>query len=73
MVTGNTILGVGVGWARVEAGVHYPSVSLVGMALGNLLASFIHDALMNLPQDNDIDVAFFPTEEGVGLTLSFAF
>jgi hypothetical protein len=34
-------------WARVEANRHYPSDVLVGMAIGNFIGSFIHDAFMD--------------------------
>ncbi len=73
LVVGNTFLGLGVGWARVEAGVHYPSDVLVGMALGNFLAAFIHDGLMNLPENENVDFAAFPIADGGGLSLCFAF
>ena len=46
----NTVLAAGVGWARVEAGKHYPSDVLFGAALGHFLTAFIHDAFMNLPK-----------------------
>lgn len=39
-------LTVGTSWARIEAGKHYPSDVLVGMALGNFLAAFINDAFL---------------------------
>ena len=73
LVAANTVVDVGVGWARVEAGAHYPSDVLVGMALGNFLAGFIHDGLMNLPEKNDVDFAVFPTDGGIGFAVGFAF
>ncbi|MCC7013054.1 MAG: phosphatase PAP2 family protein [Planctomycetes bacterium] len=33
-------------WARVEAGEHYPTDVLAGAALGNFIASFVHDAFL---------------------------
>ena len=33
-------------WARVEAGVHYPSDVLAGAALGNFVAAFVNDAFL---------------------------
>lgn len=39
------------GWARVEAGVHYPSDVLAGAALGSFMAGFAHDGFMGLPVD----------------------
>jgi membrane-associated phospholipid phosphatase len=38
---------LGTGWARVEAGWHYPSDVLVGMALGTFLASFTTHAFLS--------------------------
>lgn len=39
-------LAVAVAWERVEAGAHYPSDVLAGMAMGSLLAAFANDAFM---------------------------
>ena len=36
----------GTGWARVEAGVHFPTDVLVGEALGNFVGRLIHDAFL---------------------------
>ena len=35
-------------WSRVEAGKHYPTDVLVGAALGNFVASFVHDAFLGV-------------------------
>jgi len=69
----NTLLVMSVGWARVEAARHHPSDVLVGMALGHFLAAFIHDGLLNLPEDGRVDVDAFASEAGAGLSLSFRF
>ena len=37
-------------WSRVEGGKHYPSDVLIGAALGNFVAVFVHDAF--LPVDS---------------------
>jgi membrane-associated phospholipid phosphatase len=37
----------GTAWARVEAGAHYPSDVLAGMALGNFFARFVTDAFLD--------------------------
>ena len=44
-------LTVGTSWARIEAGKHYPSDTLFGMALGNFFAAFINDAFLGAPAD----------------------
>lgn len=69
----NTLVAAGVGWARVEAGKHYPSDVLFGAALGHFLSAFIHDAFMNLPQDSKVDFDFFPVENGGGIQIAFRF
>ncbi len=33
-------------WARVESGEHFPSDTLVGIALGNFIAAFVNDAFL---------------------------
>lgn len=47
-----TSLTIGTSWARIEAGMHYPSDTLFGMALGNFLAAFINDAFLGAPASN---------------------
>ena len=48
MEIGFGVIAAGTAWARVEAGVHYPSDVLAGMALGHFVAAFINDAFMGL-------------------------
>lgn len=36
----------GTSWARIEAGWHYPSDTLVAMALGNFVGAFFNDAFL---------------------------
>lgn len=40
----------GCGWARLEAGAHYPSDVLAAAALGNFISVFIYDALWGWTQ-----------------------
>ena len=70
---GNIVLASGVAWARVEAQRHYPSDVLASAALGHFLTAFIHDAFLNLPEDRDVEFAFFPIEGGAGIELAFRF
>ncbi len=78
----NTVLASGVAWARVEARKHYPSDVLFGAALGHFLTAFIHDAFLNLPEDehnhrtrrdHSFDFSFFTTDRGAGIALDFRF
>ena len=56
-VIGLDALVIGTGWARVEAGAHFPSDSLVGMAIGNFFASFITQAFLSDEARGSIAVA----------------
>jgi hypothetical protein len=69
---GNILLATGVGWARVEAGKHYPSDVLAGAALGHFLSAFIHDAFIGLPA-NELGLYILPTKHGAMIGLSFGF
>jgi hypothetical protein len=59
----------GTSWARIEAGWHYPADTLVSMALGNFIASFINDAFMGLPERN-ASLAVQMVEDGAVLRWS---
>ncbi len=62
------VLTIGTSWSRIEAGWHYPSDTLVGMAMGNFLASFFNDAFL----ENGTPAAFAvaPTQDGAMLTVT---
>jgi len=64
---GLTALTLGTGWARVEAGFHYPSDVLVGMAIGDFNGAFFNDAFMGLPQPARVAVAVEPVHAGAQL------
>jgi hypothetical protein len=70
---GNYLLASGVAWARVEGQRHYPSDVLAGAALGHFLTAFIHDAFMNLPENDNVDLVVFPVRKGAGIALAFRF
>lgn len=40
-------IALGTGWARVEAGVHYPADVLAGLALGRFLGAWFNDAFLD--------------------------
>jgi PAP2 superfamily protein len=50
-------LTIATGWARVEAGAHFPSDTLVGMALGNFVGSFVNRAFLGLEDSNAVTLA----------------
>jgi membrane-associated phospholipid phosphatase len=58
-------------WARVEGGWHYPSDTLVGMAIGNFCAEFFSDAFMGLGADRE-RFGFSPLPGGGALTFAVA-
>jgi len=67
-------LTIGTSWSRIEAGWHYPSDTLVGMALGNFLASFINDAFLGIELEREgAQVALAPIERGALLQLNVRF
>jgi membrane-associated phospholipid phosphatase len=58
-------------WARVEGGWHYPSDTLVGMAIGNFCAEFFTDAFMGFGDSGD-RFGFSPLPGGAALTFAIA-
>ena len=64
---GLTALTLGTGWARVEAGFHYPSDALVGMAIGDFNGAFFDDAFMGLPQPARMAISVEPVHAGAEL------
>lgn len=63
LATANSLM---TGWARVEAGWHYPSDSLAGMALGNFLARSVRNSFVELPADEGPIVGLTPGGAWVG-------
>lgn len=59
------------GWARVEAGMHYPSDVLAGYALGRFLGHIAHSFIM--PDQQQIMLAPVLTEDTVELQVFFSF
>lgn len=54
-------LTIGTSWSRIEAGWHFPADTLVSMALGNFMASFVNDAFLGLdPGSASFTVAATP-------------
>ena len=69
---GAVSLAAGTAWARVEAGVHYPSDVLAGAALGNFVAAFVNDAFLRegALADGVIRVNVLPLRGGAVLQLT---
>ncbi|MDD3603839.1 MAG: phosphatase PAP2 family protein [Kiritimatiellae bacterium] len=66
------IAAVGTGWARLEAGVHYPSDVLAGAALGYFLSAFLHDAFLGESEDG-VMLQVVPAEDQVEVQASWRF
>lgn len=62
---------IGTAWARVEAGAHYPSDVLVGMALGNFFGLFATAAFLDTSPRQAIQVA--PLDGGARVSWSIRF
>lgn len=57
----------GTAWARVEAGAHYPSDVLVGVALGNFMGAFFTEAFLGLEPGEKFSFSAEPTRGGAVL------
>jgi hypothetical protein len=64
---------IGTSWSRIEAGWHYPSDTLVGMALGNFLASFFNDAFLGLDPAADSGASLQALPDGAELRWAVRF
>ncbi len=66
----------GTAWARIESGWHFPSDTLVSMALGNFIASFFNDAFMGLSPSSSTPaptVAVQVVDDGAVLQVRLSF
>lgn len=61
----------GTAWARVEAGAHYPSDVLVGIAIGNFFARFTTEAFLGT--DSRASLAVAPTDGGARIDWTVRF
>lgn len=71
--TGLYGIAVATGWARVEAGWHYPSDVLAGMALGNFSAQFFHRAFLDDGKESNVQAALLPLRDGYQLQIGAQF
>ncbi len=73
-----TAIAAATAWGRIEAHHHYPSDTLAGAALGNLLANFMFDAFLkpansNKEQGVKTDVSLDLTNDGTWLKFTWGF
>jgi hypothetical protein len=61
---------IGTGWARVEAGEHYPTDVLVGSALGHFVTSVLHKVFI---ADEAPRLSVSPSRDGVEFRFSMRF
>lgn len=66
-------MAAGTGWARIEAGQHYPSDVLAGAAIGNFLAVFIYDAFFGLQASTNIEISIDPSDEDMWIIFEWPF
>jgi PAP2 superfamily len=67
-------LTIGTSWSRIEAGWHFPSDTLVSIALGNFLASFMSDVFLGLDQhgaETTVTTAFSVDTSAAGPVLKW--
>ena len=70
---GFTTLAGAAGWARVEAGRHFPSDVLVGYALGHFISAFFNDAFLGLDQNEGPRLTVEPSQDGLIAGIQFVF
>jgi hypothetical protein len=71
---GLDVLTIGTGWARVEAGAHFPSDTLVAMTLGNFVSGFFDRAFMSSGRERHVAFTFTPLpRRGIELQWSVDF
>lgn len=73
LTAGANALTVATAWGRVEAGAHYPSDVLVGMAIGNFFGRFFTDAFLGDELSRRLDISFQPSGGGAALTWNWRF
>ena len=66
-------LTAGTAWARVEAGEHYPSDVLVGVALGNFMGAFFTEAFLGLEPGTRVAFTAEPARGGAVLRWDLRF
>jgi hypothetical protein len=70
---GFTTLAAATGWARVEAGRHFPSDVLVGYALGHFISAFFNDAFLGLDQNEGPRLTIEPSKDSLVVGIRFVY
>jgi membrane-associated phospholipid phosphatase len=60
-------------WARVEAGFHYPSDVLAGIALGHFVGAFATDAFLGLDNPRNAVLLLEPSRQGAAAIVRIGF
>ncbi len=68
---GLTGLAAGTAWARVEAGVHYPTDVLFGAGLGNFAGKFVSELLLGRESEMQLSFNLNPQQPQVTLAWNF--
>jgi len=70
---GFTALAGATGWARVEAGRHFPSDVLEGYALGHFISAFFNDAFLGLDQAGGPRLILEPSKDSLMVGIRFVY
>jgi len=70
---GIDLLGYGTGWARVEAGAHFPGDVLAGIALGNFVSGVFDRAFFESGTARHVAVSVAPVPRGFELELAWQY
>jgi hypothetical protein len=73
LTVGADALTFATGWARVEAGAHYPSDVLVGMSIGNFFGQMFDDAFLGDDLSQRLTLSFEPARDGGEITWNYRF
>lgn len=73
LIVGADALTIATGWARVEAGEHYPSDVLVGMTIGNFFGRMFSEAFLGETGSQRVAFAFEPMRGGGEIAWNWRF
>lgn len=73
LAIGADVMTIATAWARVEAGAHYPSDVLVGMAIGSFFGHMFTDAFLGDDLSRRLTISFQATWDGGVLAWDWAF